>query len=90
MDQTEQDEPPLPADLAAALRAQGLPDAGETRLRRALEARLPAYSLVRLPPAAVKKWKARYRLMAGAAYYDGQTVCEVYARALLAHLGSPA
>lgn len=87
MDDAEQVEPPLPADLAAALRAHGLPDAGETPLRQALEARLPSYSLFRLPPAAVKKWKVRYRLMAGDAYYDGQTICEAYARTLFACLG---
>ena len=35
-------------------------------------------------PAAVKRWKTRYRLMSGQAYYDGQTAAEAYARALLA------
>jgi hypothetical protein len=87
MENTDQVEPPLPADLTAALRAHGLADAGETPLRQALEARLPSYSLFRLTPAAAKKWKVRYRLMAGDAYYDGQTVCEAYARALVACLG---
>lgn len=79
-----QDEPPLPDDVRAALRAHGLPEAGEVALRQALEAYLPGYSLFRLPPAAVKRWKARYRLLTGATYFDGQTPAEVYARALLA------
>ena len=81
-------EPPLPADLVEALRARQLPTEGETALRRALEDLLPGYSLFRLTPAAVRKWKVRYRLMAGDNYYDGQSVCEAYARALLAR--SPA
>lgn len=79
-----QADPTLPGDVAATLRARGLPTGGETALRLALEAHLPGYSLYRLTPAAVKRWKVRYRLMAGDAYYDGQTVEEAYARALLA------
>ena len=77
-------ELPLPADLVEALRARRLPTEDETELRRALEVILPGYSLFRLTPAAVRKWKVRYRLMAGDDYYDGQSVCEAYARALLA------
>jgi hypothetical protein len=77
-------EPPLPPHLEAALRACGLPTAGETELRRALEARVPGYCLYRLMPAAVKRWKARYRLIAGDTYHDGQSAAEAYARALLA------
>jgi hypothetical protein len=78
------DEPPLPGELVAALMARGLPASGEVALRRALEAHLPGYSLYRLLPAAARRWKTRYRLMAGDAYYDGQTAAEAYARALLA------
>lgn len=77
-------EPSLPADLAEALRAHGLPGNGEVALRRALERHLPGYSLYRLLPAAAKRWKTRYRLMAGDDYHDGQTAAEAYARALLA------
>jgi hypothetical protein len=77
-------EPPLPADLAEALRARGLPASGEVALRRALERHLPRYSLYRLLPAAAKRWKTRYRLMAGDGYHDGQTAAEAYARGLLA------
>jgi hypothetical protein len=77
-------ESPLPAELVAALQAGCLPASGEVALRRALERHLPGYSLYRLLPAAAKRWKTRYRLMAGDAYYDGQTAAEAYARALLA------
>jgi hypothetical protein len=84
MSDASHDEPPLPDDLRTALAARGPPDGAEVALRRALEQHLPGYSLFRLPPAAVKRWKARYRLMVGSAYYDGQTPAEVYARALLA------
>jgi hypothetical protein len=79
-----EDEPLLPEDVAVAQAARGLPASGEVALRRALEAYLPGYSLYRLLPAAVKRWKTRYRLMAGDDYYDGQTAAEAYARALLA------
>ena len=84
MENASQDEPPLPDDVHAVLRARGLPEKGEVALRQALEAYLQGYSLFRLPPAAVKRWKARYRLLTGATYFDGQTPAEVYARALLA------
>jgi hypothetical protein len=87
VDDVERPEPMLPADIVAALRARGLPVAGETRLRQTLEARVPGYSLYQLPPAAVKRWKVRYRLMAADSYYDGQTASEAYARALLACSG---
>lgn len=83
----DQAEPDLPPDVMEALRARGLPTGGETTLRRALEAHLPGYSLFRLTPAAVKRWKVRYRLMAGDTYHDGQTAVEAYARALLANTG---
>jgi hypothetical protein len=74
MDQVEHDEPLLPGDPAAAHRARALPDARETLLRQALEARLSSDRLFRLLPAAVKTWKVLSPLMAG----------EAYARALLA------
>ena len=83
MDEPLAADPPLPPDLVEALSARGLPVEGEVALRRALEARLPGYCLYRLMPAAARRWKTRYRLMAGDAYYDGQTASEAYARALL-------
>lgn len=90
MPTSSQNEPPLPEEVRAELRARGHPTEGEVALRQALEAYLPAYSLFRLPPAAVKRWKARYRLLTGTTYFDGQTPAEVYAHALLAHTSEPA
>jgi hypothetical protein len=83
-------EPPLPDDVVEALRTRGLPVEGEPELRRALEACVAGYSLFRLTPAAARKWKVRYRLMTGDAYYDGQSASEAYARALLAHCAAGA
>jgi hypothetical protein len=82
----QEPEPPLPDDVVAALAKRGLPTEGETSLRRALEARLPGYAVHRLMPAAARRWKTRYRLMAADAFYDGATIAEVYARALLAQV----
>jgi hypothetical protein len=79
----EQDMADLPEDVAAMLRARGLP-LDEVGLRVALEARVPGWDLHRLTPAAAKRWKCRYRLMTGAGFYDGATAAEAYARALLA------
>jgi hypothetical protein len=86
MSQPEESEPPLPDDLATELATRGLPAQGEVALRRALEAHVPGYTVHRLMPAAARRWKTRYRLMAADAYYDGATMAEVYARALLAQL----
>lgn len=82
-DAQEQDDA-LPAELATALAAAGISASGEVALRRELERHLTGYTLCRLTPAAARRWKARYRLLYGANYLDGQTPAEVYARALLA------
>jgi hypothetical protein len=74
----------LPDALRSALTAAGITACDEVALRLELERHLPTYSLCRLAPAAVRRWKARYRLLYGGAYLDGQTPAEVYARALLA------
>ena len=58
----------------------------EVALRIELERHLPAYTLYRLPAAASRRWKCKYRLMFGDTYLDCQTVSEAYARALLAML----
>lgn len=84
-----QDELPLPPDLREALATNGIADTGEIALRRALEARVPGYSLYRLTPAAQKRWKCRYRIMLDAGFFDGGSPAEVYARALLALLQTP-
>jgi hypothetical protein len=77
-------EPALPPVVAAVLQVRGLPTGDETTLCQALEAHLPGYCLYRLMPAAIKRWRVRYRLIAGNSYYDGQSAGEAYARALLA------
>lgn len=74
---------PLAPELVAALEARGVIAFDEVSLRLALEQRVPGYNLFRLTPAAVKRWKCRYRLMFDAGYVDGQSVAEVYARGLL-------
>jgi hypothetical protein len=78
----------LPEDVAALLRARGLP-LDEVGLRVALEARVPGWDLYRLTPAAVKRWKCRYRLMMDAGFFDGATAAEAFARALLAASDAP-
>lgn len=76
----------LPSDVVARLAEAGVTDTGEVALRRELERRTTSYTLFRLPPAAARKWKARYRIMLAAEYLDCQTVAEAYARAVLATL----
>jgi hypothetical protein len=73
----------LPPDIMAALHNAGLPT-DEIGLRQALESRISGYDLHRLTPAAAKRWKCKYRIMTTVGFYDGDTVAEVYARALLA------
>ncbi len=67
-----------------ALAAHGIVATDEVNLRVELERRLPAFTLYRLPPAAAKRWKCKYRLMFGDTYVDCQSVAEAYAMALLA------
>lgn len=83
-EQGEGSEPELPDELVERLAAAGVAARDEVALRRALERRVPGYNLFRLTPAAVKRWKCRYRILLAAGYYDGQSAAEVYARALLA------
>src|SRR5260370_41484738 len=83
------DEAPFPEELARELTAVGIVAHDEVGLRRALERRVPGYSLFRLTPAAARRWKCRYRLLLGAGYYDGQSAAETYGRALLAALSDP-
>lgn len=80
------DDTPLPDDVVSQLAAQGVTTLDEVALRHQLERHAPSYTLFRLPPAAARKWKARYRIMLGAVYLDCQTASEAYARALLATL----
>ena len=80
------DDQQLPPDVVAALDQHGIAAHDEVSLRHELERHLPGYTLYRLTPAAMRRWKARYRIMFEAAYFDSQTVAEAYARALLAAL----
>ena len=85
----EQD-PALPADVVEHLNVYDIHPNGEVELRCLLEAYAQTYTLYRLPPAAARKWKARYRIMIGATYLDCQSVAEAYARALLLSLDGQA
>src|SRR5262245_40006948 len=76
----------LPSELRQALAARGVAATDEVSLRRALECKVPGYSLLRLTPAAVRRWRCRYRILLEVGYYDGQSAAEAYARALLAAL----
>jgi hypothetical protein len=80
----------LPADVVERLNAYDMRQNGEVELRRLLETYAQTYTLYRLPPAAARKWKARYRIMIGAVYLDCQSVAEAYARALLLSLDGQA
>ena len=82
------DDQQLPPDVTAALEQHGIAARDEVELRRELERHLPGYTLYRLTPAAMRRWKARYRIMFEADYFDSQTVAEAYARALLATLAA--
>jgi hypothetical protein len=79
-------EPDLPAAVREQLISAGFSAHDEIALRRALERHVPGYNLFRLTPAAARRWKCRYRILLGAGYYDGQSISEAYARALLAVL----
>lgn len=81
-------EPGLPDELVARLDAAGVAARDEVELRRALERHVPGYDLFRLTPAAVKRWKCRYRILLIQGYYDGQSAAEAYARALLAAMSA--
>lgn len=76
----------VPESVHVALAERGIATVEEVALRIELERHLPAYTLYRLPPAASRRWKCKYRLMFGDTYLDCQTVSEAYARALLAML----
>jgi hypothetical protein len=79
-----QSDPELPGEVVDALAERGVTEHDEVALRQELERHVPGYNLFRLTPAAVKRWKCRYRILLDAGYYDGQSAREAYARALLA------
>lgn len=79
-----QADPALPGEVVDALVERGVMQHDEVALRQELEWRVPGYNLFRLTPAAVKRWKCKYRILLDAGYYDGQSAREAYALALLA------
>lgn len=70
-------------DMIRELVERGITARGEVDLRLELERRTQSYTLVKLTPAATRKWKARYRVLLAADMLDAQTVAEAYARAIL-------
>lgn len=75
-------------ELLSLLAERGITAHGEVELRLELERHAPSYTLVRLTPAAARKWKARYRLLLATEILDAQTVAEAYARAILSACAS--
>ena len=76
-------------ELRSRLAVYGIAASDETSLRKALEERIETYTLFKLAPWPARRWKCRYRLMMRDQMYDGQSVEEVYALALLARLENP-
>lgn len=79
----------LNEELQSRLGIYGVTASDETSLRQALEERIETYTLFKLAPWPARRWKCRYRLMMREQMYDGQSVEEVYALALLARLENP-
>jgi hypothetical protein len=76
----------LNEELQSRLAVYGISASDETSLRKALEERVETYTLFKLAPWPARRWKCHYRLMMRDRMYDGQSVEEVYALALLARL----
>lgn len=76
----------LNEELHSKLVERGIVANDEIALREALEAHVETYTLCKLAPWPARRWKCHYRLMMRDQMYDGQSVEEVYALALLAHL----
>ena len=76
----------LSQEISARLTACGITARDETTLRETLEAHIETYTLFKLAPWPARRWKCHYRLMMREQMYDGQSVEEVYALALLARL----
>ena len=78
----------LNEELHAQLSACGVVARNETTLREALETHIETYTLFKLAPWPARRWKCHYRLMMRDQMYDGQSVEDVYALALLAQIAS--
>jgi hypothetical protein len=79
----------LSEELRTRLVAHGVVASDETSLREALEERVETYTLFKLAPWPARRWKCHYRLMMRDQMYDGQSVEDVYALALLARVDLP-
>jgi hypothetical protein len=78
----------LSEELQHRLAASGIAASDETALRESLEALVETYTLFKLAPWPARRWRCQYRLMLRDQMYDGQSVEDVYALALLARLES--
>jgi hypothetical protein len=76
----------LSAELHTRLVAQRVTASDETALREALETHIETYTLFKLASWPARRWKCHYRLMMRDQMYDGQSVEDVYALALLERL----
>lgn len=76
----------LSTDIQTRLINRGITVDDETALREALEQRVETYTLMKLAPWPARRWKCHYRLMMRDQMYDGQSVEDAYALALLDHL----
>lgn len=75
-------------ELQSKLLEHGIAASDEIALREALETHVETYTLFKLAPWPARRWKCHYRLMMRDQMYDGQSVEEVYALALLARLAA--
>lgn len=78
----------LNEELRQRLLALEITASDETALREALETWVETYTLFKLAPWPARRWRCHYRLMLREQMYDGQSVEDVYALALLARLES--
>ncbi|HXR66646.1 MAG TPA: hypothetical protein VN729_12015 [Ktedonobacteraceae bacterium] len=76
----------LNEELHNRLMEYGVTASDETTLRETLEMYIETYTLFKLAPWPARRWKCYYRLMMRDQMYDGQSVEEVYALALLDRL----
>jgi len=72
--------------LQSQLIRHGITAFDEVALREALEAYVETYTLIKLAPWPVRRWKCHYRLLIGDKIYDAQSAAEAYALGLLAVL----
>jgi hypothetical protein len=73
-------------ELQKRLKECAIDATDEIHLRQILEEHVETYTLFKLAPWPARRWKCHYRLMMRDQMYDGQSVEEVYALALLARL----